>query len=127
MAEPTITTLKSLTIHKGIKDKKAYETLMKQGEIKEGDICFIEAGGTSGNSDLPYITEEDNGKFLQVENGEWVAKKLPVYDEKYSVTPSAESQTLSTAGKTMMDDLTVEEIPYYEVSNEEGGTTINIG
>lgn len=76
---------------------------------------------------LPAVTEADDGKVLQVEGGEWVAKKLPVYEEEYFVTPSATAQTLSTAGKTMTDDLTVEEIPYYEVSNAEGGTTVNIG
>lgn len=45
----------------------------------------------------------------------------------YVVTPRAYSQTvLETADKIMRDDVTVLEIPYYEVSNLSGGYTVNI-
>ena len=36
-------------------------------------------------------------------------------------------QTLPTASKTMYTDVTVKAIPYYDVSNPSGGTTIYIG
>ena len=53
--------------------------------------------------------------------------RLPEYDGSYEITPLAyEAQTLDTENKTMTADLTVLEIPIYEVSNEYG-TTINIG
>lgn len=52
---------------------------------------------------------------------------LPAYTGAYTVTPQAYmEQTLKTKSKSMTDDVTVEEIPIYETSNEYG-TTINIG
>lgn len=77
---------------------------------------------------LPKVTEADNGRVLIVENGEWICGDLPAYDGEYTVTPLADGeQTLLTKGKYNARDITVEKIPYYEVSNDEGGTTINIG
>lgn len=49
------------------------------------------------------------------------------YDGEYIVTPSVEQQTLATADKLLTDDVTVKEIPFYEVSNNSGGTTVYIG
>ena len=49
------------------------------------------------------------------------------YDGSYIVTPKVTPQVLSTAEKKMADDLTVKEIPYYEVSNQANGKTIIIG
>lgn len=49
------------------------------------------------------------------------------YDGDYSVTPKAhEEQVLATKGKVMQDNLTVLEIPFFEVSNALG-KTIYIG
>lgn len=48
------------------------------------------------------------------------------YDGPYTVTPSTQQQTLATTYKTMMQDVTVEEIPYYETSNLSGGYTVII-
>lgn len=77
---------------------------------------------------LPTVTDEDNGKVLLVKNGEWTSDNLPTYDEETVVTPLADSeQTLLTSGKYNKSNITVEKIPYYEVSNNEGGTTVNIG
>lgn len=49
------------------------------------------------------------------------------YRGEYDVIPTFEQQTLLTANKHMMRDLTVEEIPYAEVANPSGGMTITIG
>lgn len=105
-------------------NKKMYIKAMEHGVIDVGDEVIILDDGAP---QLPDVSEVDEGKFLQVKDGKWTAEKLPIYEEEYSVTPSATPQTLPTAGKTMTDNLTVEEIPYYEVSNDEGGTTVNIG
>lgn len=49
------------------------------------------------------------------------------YSGKYEVTPKAEPQTMQTNDKHMTDDVTIKAIPYYEVSNNAGGNTLNIG
>ena len=46
------------------------------------------------------------------------------YAGPYKVTPKVESQALSTADKHMTHDVTIEPIPYYEVSNQNGKTII---
>jgi hypothetical protein len=53
---------------------------------------------------------------------------LPVgyrdYDGPYNVIPKVVSQELDTADKHLSKDVTVEAIPYYEVSNQTGKTII---
>ncbi len=49
--------------------------------------------------------------------------KYETYDGEYTVIPTLENQTLATADKLMKQDVTVEKIPHYEVSNNAGGTT----
>ena len=49
----------------------------------------------------------------------------PEYLGPYNVTPKAwEGQRLETKEKLMRDDVTVEEVPYAEVSTPEGTTCI---
>lgn len=77
---------------------------------------------------LPEVTEEDNGKVLIVKDGELKIDNLPTYDGSFVVTPSADNvQTLKTAGKYNESDITVDKIPYAEVSNPAGGVTVIIG
>ena len=50
------------------------------------------------------------------------------YEGPYIVTPLAwQQQTLETKDKLMQDDVTVLEIPYFETTNPQGGSTIYIG
>lgn len=49
------------------------------------------------------------------------------YDGDYIVVPQVTEQVLPTKEKVMVNDLTVKEIPTYEVSNEAGGNTFIIG
>ena len=56
-----------------------------------------------------------------------VPKGYSYYAGSYEVTPKIKRQTLATEDKVMAKDLTVKEIPYYEVSNTHGGTTVIIG
>lgn len=57
-----------------------------------------------------------------------VIKEEPDYYEgEYEVTPSTEQKVLETKQKFMEDDVTVRKIPFYEVTNETGGTTVTIG
>lgn len=49
------------------------------------------------------------------------------YEGEYVVTPKMfEGTVLPTKDKTMADDVTVLEVPFYEVTNESGGTTVYI-
>ena len=49
------------------------------------------------------------------------------YEGDYEVIPSVEAQVLETNQKFMDDDVIVRKIPFYEVTNTTGGTTITIG
>ena len=51
---------------------------------------------------------------------------VPVYDGPYEAIPKVEAQTLPTAKKLMTDDVTVHGVPFYEVSNDQGGNTVYI-
>jgi len=54
--------------------------------------------------------------------------KLPTYEGEYVVIPKPfTEQVLETKNKSLVDDVTVLEIPYSEVTNPEGGITANIG
>lgn len=46
------------------------------------------------------------------------------YLGEYEVIPSTEEQTLATKNKTMSENVTIKQIPTYEVSNESGTTFI---
>lgn len=77
---------------------------------------------------LPEVSAVDEGKILRVTNGDWAVVELPVYSGDYAVTPKAdESTTLPTAQKYMTQNVNVKKIPYYEVDNAAGGSTIYIG
>lgn len=52
--------------------------------------------------------------------------RLPNYDGDYVITPKTYQQTLPTKNTSMLDDITIDPIPYSEVSNPSGGNTINI-
>ena len=64
----------------------------------------------------------------KAEVGTVVVKKeeLPEYDGMYEVTPNTNEQTLDTANKRMEENLKINAIPYFDVSNEYG-RTIYIG
>lgn len=49
------------------------------------------------------------------------------YEGKYDVTPKVESQTLQTKEKYLLKDVTIKAIPFFEVSNLDGGQTVYIG
>ena len=48
------------------------------------------------------------------------------YTGPYDVKPKVNSQRLKTSGKYMSKDVKINEIPYAEVSNPQGGTTVSI-
>lgn len=52
----------------------------------------------------------------------------PAYSGVYVVVPSPDNSiVLNTTEKVLTQDVTVKKIPFYEVSNNKGGTTVTIG
>ena len=49
------------------------------------------------------------------------------YEGEYEATPMVTEQTLDTSEKLMTEDFTIKAIPYFEVSNLAGGSTVTIG
>lgn len=47
-----------------------------------------------------------------------------VYQGEYEVTPTIDKQILPTKDKVMVNDLVIEEIPHYTVSNNKGDTFV---
>lgn len=56
-----------------------------------------------------------------------ILRERETYDGEYTVVPKGESQTLYTIDKLMKENVIVEKIPYYEVSNDSDGITAIIG
>ena len=87
-------------------------------------IDRIEKTSTSGVIDT-YTIYFTNGTTF---NYEIVNGVIYYYDGPYEVTPMANTaQILPTNNLAMSDDVTVNEIPYQEVSNLSGGLTATIG
>ena len=63
---------------------------------------------------------------MAVELGRPVYMGGDPYEGPYDVTPKVTAQTLPTAKKLMREDVSVREIPYFDVSNPAGGNTIYI-
>lgn len=81
------------------------------GDVKGMYICNVvelRRGNNSGSNNNPSSNVEK-------------------YTGSYTVKPLVSEQTLATKDKVMTDDVTVLEIPYSEVSNNEGGCTVTIG
>jgi len=49
------------------------------------------------------------------------------YNGDYEVLPMVEAQMLHTKDKHMTDDVIIKAIPYFNVGNNAGGTTVYIG
>ena len=87
-------------------------------------IDRIEKTSTSGVIDT-YTIYFTNGTTF---NYEIVNGVIYYYDGPYEVTPMANTaQILPTNNLAMSDDVTINEIPYQEVSNLSGGLTATIG
>lgn len=75
-----------------------------------------------------YVTfEETEQSFVTGFDSIYRISGLPFYEGEYVITPSVEAQLMETANTQMKNDVTIEAIPYYEVSNEHNGLTAVIG
>lgn len=71
------------------------------------------------------LNSEFRTKFCEIH--EVVVIPDETYEGDYRVTPKVDSQTLNTKEKFMYDDLIVNGIPIFNVSNTGGGDTVYIG
>lgn len=49
------------------------------------------------------------------------------YEGSYKAVPQVTAQTLETKQKFLINDITICEIPYFDVTNTAGGSTVYIG
>lgn len=91
----------------------------------EEEIDIIEQDG-SQDINIENTPEQDVGVKQDIKTIK-IYENAPEYEGEYEVTPQFVPQTLPTAEKILMKDVTIEEIPYAEVSNNSGGITAIIG
>lgn len=95
--------------------------IAKEG-VLSGKICFDQS--LSGKLNIENLL---SGRI----NADGVLSgkmMMPVgyeeYSDKYRVIPKVSSQTLPTSDRHLSQDVVVDPIPYYEVSNQNGKTII---
>lgn len=95
--------------------------------FEENDASF-NARFQENDSVFDAHIDEDDQSF-KADFGEVIETigDVEEYDGAYEVTPKVNEQTLPTASKYLSDDVTINKIPYFEVSNNSGGDTVYIG
>ena len=88
------------------------------------DVQFRQTG-----QKLSVIFKDNNAFGTTFEAFQKVTERPGVdyYTGKYDVTPMVDPQSLATKDKFMKDDVRVQSIPYYDVGNTSGGSTVYIG
>lgn len=81
----------------------------------------------TGIKQLPSTSIEDAGKLLVVkDDGSGFELKDLSYSGSVEISPTFESQTLSTAGKILNEDITIAPVQTTTIENESGGKTLEI-
>lgn len=121
----------SIKLGAGLTPSGAGYPLMQSCDIQvdeEGKTLQEYIEEQENSSDLPEVTNEDEGKILQVVGGKWAKASLPVYDGAYEITPSIDNEQALNTAQTFMDaDVVIKKIPVTKVSNTSGGNTVIIG
>lgn len=75
------------------------------------------------------FNENKSGLAMKFQNYQRIVDRGDVenYKGEYDITPKTMEQKLKTAQKILVKDVTVKEIPFFEVMNSEGGDTVYIG
>lgn len=89
---------------------------------KESVSSFDVLNGKTPIKGVDYFTEQD--KIALVAE---LIEQFPLYSGQYAIVPSTNEQNLITKNKILTDDVTVNAIPYAEVTNNTGGMTVTIG
>lgn len=72
------------------------------------------------------VTLQLDNVDLDIELSQNKGGLLPPYEGEYTITPKIAEQVLATKNKTTTDNITVLAVPYSEVTNPQGGSTVNI-
>lgn len=79
-------------------------------------------------NDIKISFGKDNGEIkLDFKDKIVLGEQYQDYEGEYEVTPRTVAQVLPTKEKNMKDNVTVKEIPFYEVDNLQNGKTVYIG
>lgn len=93
---------------------KSLEFVFNKSE--SADIGFI----VSENMDVDF--KSASVSFPLEFDAQYGEPKVEYYTGDYTVTPTANAQTLLTEHKFMADNVTVKSVPYSETSNDYGET-----
>lgn len=56
--------------------------------------------------------------------GTYTPEGIETYEGDYTVIPKVNEQKMETKNKMMKDNVTIEQIPFHEISNETGKTVV---
>ena len=86
------------------------------------DVKFCESRTSFG---VGFV---DNCEFeVEFSYGSVNIHTVEAYEGDYTIVPRVDEQSIPTAEKYMKNDLTVSAIPFFNVSNTSGGSTVYIG
>lgn len=101
--------------------------LILSGDVIQKGISLN--GGINTKQGVTLSGDVKTGRIILVGSVKCstVDKDAPRYEGPYEATPKSYEQTLLTDDHYMEDNVVVNRIPYSEVSNPQGGKTVNIG
>lgn len=92
------------------------------------DLCAIQTARLSIDEKEGLLFEVSDPQEIRFSVAESIqASDYEGWPGPYDVVPKTSEQVLDVGGYVMRSDLTVHEIPYFEVSNVSGGMTASIG
>lgn len=99
--------------------------------MSNGDEFFFEVTngkpGEKGDKGDPGQDGANAAIVIEPEETLVITPAVDNYEGGYHVIPQTVDQTLDTSMKLLSSDVTVEEIPYSETTNPDGGYTATIG
>lgn len=93
------------------------------------NTLYIDVSITDSTNLVDIDVEDSNVVKITVDesSGSGGGTRLPDYTGSYTVTPKVTQVVLPTKNKSMVNDVTVFQIPFKEVDNPSGGKTVTIG
>lgn len=87
------------------------------------DVTFSENEETSFEIRFEETVKDVNAEFDELQ---FVTIGNEPYTGEYEITPKVSKQIVPTKGKVMQNDLTVNSVPFFDVGNTSGGSTVYI-